>query len=464
MKTVPLSGPVVEMASAEAHLLLAPEASPDRRDREHPGPGTKCESSRPALLPECVIGNGGLARRETAFCVVEASARSLCRHPMQKKKKKKLAILGSTGSIGQNTCEVVRSLREELEIIGLAARSSVKEMLAQIEEFHPRTVALAEEESADALRQKAPSTTEVLSGVDGLKRVASLEEADLVICSVVGAAGLMPVIEAIKRGKSIALANKEVLVTAGEIVTRLARQKGCDIIPIDSEHSAVHQCLRGEDVNNVRRLILTASGGPFFRDSGRDLSNVTPDEALQHPRWNMGNKVTIDSATLMNKALEVIEAKWLFGIGCDRIDIVVHPESIIHSMVEFVDGAMMAQMNEPDMRVPIQYALTYPERRIRDVVPFDFLRHSELTFHKADAERFPCLRLGREAAAAGGTMPAVLNAANEVAVERFLKGEIRFTDIPRWIEAAMADHNPIPNPTIEDILATDARVRREKYL
>ncbi len=380
------------------------------------------------------------------------------------KKKKKLVILGSTGSIGLNTCEVVRSLRDDFEIVGLAARSSVERMLRQIEEFRPRIVALADERAADRLRQKAPPTTEVLSGMDGLKRVAGLEEADLVVCSVVGAAGLAPVMEAIKCGKNIALANKEVLVTAGEIVTRLARENGCDMVPIDSEHSAVHQCLRGEDIANVGRLILTASGGPFFGDYDRDLSTVTPAEALRHPRWDMGNKVSIDSATLMNKSLEVIEAKWLFGIDLDRIEIVIHPESIIHSMVEFVDGAMMAQMNEPDMRIPIQYALTYPERMPREVAPFDFLRNDRLTFCEADAERFPCLRLGREAAAIGGTMPTVLNAANEVAVQKFLEGEIRFTAIPLWIEAAMADHDPIPHPTIEDILATDARVRREKYL
>jgi len=380
------------------------------------------------------------------------------------KKRKKLVILGSTGSIGLNTCEVVRSLRGDFEIVGLAARSSVELILRQIEEFHPRMVALADEESADGLKRKAPPTTEVLRGMDGLKTVAGLEEADLVVCSVVGAAGLVPVIEAIQRGKNIALANEEVLVTAGEIVTRLASEKGCDIIPIDSEHSAVHQCLRGENVNNVRRLILTASGGPFFADSDRDLSNVTPAEALQHPRWNMGNKVTIDSATLTNKALEVIEAQWLFGIDLDKIEIVIHPESIIHSLVEFVDGAIMAQMNEPDMRIPIQYALTYPERMPREVPHFDFLKNNRLTFRQADTERFPCLRLGRQAAAIGGTMPTVLNAANEIAVEKFLKGEVRFTDIPLWIEAAMANHNPIPNPTIEDILAADARERKEKYL
>lgn len=380
------------------------------------------------------------------------------------RKKKKLVILGSTGSIGLNTCEVVRTLPDDFEIVGLAARSSVESLLRQIEEFRPRLVALADEEAARSLRQRTPATTEVLNGTEGLERVAAAEESDLVVCSVVGAAGLIPVMAAIRAGKNIALANKEVLVTAGEIVTRLACEKGCYIIPIDSEHSAVHQCLRGENVRNVRRLILTASGGPFFGDADRDLSKVTPDEALRHPRWDMGNKVTIDSATLMNKALEVIEAKWLFGIDLDRIDIVIHPESIIHSMVEFVDGAMMAQMNEPDMRIPIQYALTYPERMPRNVVPFDFLRNKRLTFCQADAERFPCLRLGREAAAAGATMPTVLNAANEVAVEKFLHEEIRFTDIPLWIEAAMAGHEPIPNPTIEDILATDARVRRENYL
>jgi 1-deoxy-D-xylulose-5-phosphate reductoisomerase len=300
--------------------------------------------------------------------------------------------------------------------------------------------------------------------MDGIETVATMDEADAVVCSLVGAAGLVPVVKAIECGKTILLANKEVLVMAGEIVTRLAREKGCRITPIDSEHSALSQCLRGEDIKDVRRIILTASGGPFFGDSERDLSNVTPAEALRHPRWEMGNKITIDSATLMNKALEVIEARWLFGIELDRIHIVIHPESIIHSMVEFVDGAIMSQMNEPDMRVPIQYALTYPERLPRDVPDFDFAKNSRLTFVEADAGRFPCLRLGREAGSIGGTMPAVLNAANEVAVQKFLEGKLRFTDIPLWTDAAMRNHEPITNPTLEEILATDAHVRGEKYL
>jgi 1-deoxy-D-xylulose-5-phosphate reductoisomerase len=377
---------------------------------------------------------------------------------------RKIVVLGSTGSIGRNTCEVVRSLGDALQVVGLAARSNVEEILRQVEEFSPRLVALADEEAAEELRRRIARGTEVVAGMDGVTKVAALDEADIVVCAIVGAAGLLPVIEALESGKDIALATKEVLVMAGEIVTRLAREKGCQIIPVDSEHSAVHQCLRGEDITKIRRIILTASGGPFFGDSRRDLSRVTPAEALQHPRWEMGNKVTIDSATLMNKAFEVIEAKWLFGVDLDRIEIVIHPESVIHSMVEFVDGAIMAQMNEPDMRIPIQYALTYPERVPRNVVSFDFRKNSQLTFFEADPERFPCLRLGREAAAIGGTMPAVLNAANEVAVEKFLSGEIAFTDVPLRIEAAMTRHKPVINPTIQDILAADAEVRREKYL
>ncbi len=388
----------------------------------------------------------------------------LARRIQMRQSKKTLVILGSTGSIGLNTCDVVRSLRDDFEIVGLAARSNAEEMLRQVQEFRPRMVALSDPEAAEKVRRVAPPTTEVLSGLEGISEVASLDEADIVVCAIVGAAGLMPVVQALKSGKNVALATKEVLVTAGEIVTRLAAEKGCQIIPIDSEHSALHQCLRGEHISTVRRLILTASGGPFFADMDRDLSEVTPAEALRHPRWDMGNKVTIDSATLMNKALEVIEAKWLFGVDLGRIDIVIHPESVIHSMVEFVDGAILAQMNEPDMRIPIQYALTYPGRMPRSVVPFDFQKNSRLTFCEADSERFPCLRLGREAAAIGGTMPTVLNAANEVGVEKFLCEEIRFTDIPRWIEAAMARHNPTPNPTIEQILACDSQVRKEKYL
>lgn len=378
--------------------------------------------------------------------------------------KKNLVILGSTGSIGRNTCEVVRSLRERFEIVGLAAKDEVEDILQQVEEFQPRLVALDDGEAAQALRRRVPSTTKVESGLEGLRKVAALDEADLVVCAVVGAVGLMPVFDALSCAKDVALATKEVLVTAGEIVSRLAQKKGRQILPIDSEHSALHQCLRGEEVRKVRRLILTASGGPFSGNAERDLTEVTPAQALRHPRWNMGNKITIDSATLMNKALEVIEAHWLFGIPLEQIDVVIHPESIIHSMVEFVDGAILAQMSEPDMRIPIQYALTYPERLPGHTAPFDFFKNNRLTFSEADAERFPCLRLGREAAETGGTMPTVLNAANEIAVAKFLRGEIRFTDIPRWIEAAMEKHNPIPNPAIEHVLEIDSRVRKENYL
>ncbi len=377
-----------------------------------------------------------------------------------KNRKKRISILGSTGSIGVNTCNVVRDLSDFFEIVALSSCRNTDLLVKQVQEFRPLAVAVADENSAkDAMERLDGLNVMVLSGVEGLMEIACMDQADIVVSSIVGAAGLLPTVEAVKAGKTVALANKEVLVTAGEAVMRLARENNATIIPVDSEHSALFQCLHGEDPSSIRRLILTASGGPFLNHDAEKLQKVSLNEALNHPRWNMGNKITIDSATMMNKGFEVIEAHWLFGVDISKIDVVIHPQSIIHSMVEFHDGAILAQMSEPDMKVPIQYALSYPERFSRNSKPFDFIRNSSLTFATPDRDRFPCLDMAYEAAAAGGTMPTVLNAANEVAVGKFLRNEFRFTDIPKWIRRAMDSHKILDNPTIDDILMVDKEIR-----
>ena len=374
---------------------------------------------------------------------------------------KKIVVLGSTGSIGQSTISVVRDLSGCLEIVGLAACSSISSIKGQIDEFHPAAVALEQETSADKLREQVGDGIEVFGGTDGILEIARMPEADVAVCAIVGAAGLMPAIEAIQSGKEIALANKEVLVMAGEIVMEMARSHGVGIMPVDSEHSALFQCLENEDNKKIKRLILTASGGPFRDWDISDFDGITPEQALNHPRWDMGSKVSIDSATMMNKGLEIIEAMWLFGVEIDQIDVVIHPQSIIHSMVEFEDGVMMAQMSEPDMRLPIQYALTYPERMNRNIEPFDFTKNKELTFEDPDHAKFPCLDLARKAGRTGGTMPVVLNAANEMAVRQFLNNEIKFNDIPRVIEQAMQAHEVIHGADIETLIEIDAKIRKE---
>ena len=379
-------------------------------------------------------------------------------------KKKKIVILGSTGSIGESTCRVVKQLGDRFEIVGLAAGANTQAIYKQVQEFHPKAVALEDSASADELRQRLGNDVDILEGISGIIKIAGLPEADMVVCAIVGAAGLLPTAEAVRAGKDIALANKEVLVAAGNIVMRMARESGSRILPVDSEHSALFQCIGSEDISNVRRLILTASGGPFWDMDISEFENITPETALRHPRWKMGSKVTVDSATMMNKGFEIIEAKWLFGIDIDKIDVVIHPQSIIHSMVEFNDGVIMAQMSEPDMEVPIQYALTYPERVENKMEPFDFVKNDQLIFKKPDPEKFPCLELARRAAKIGGTMPTVLNAANEVAVARFLRGDISFTGIPRLIREAMDEHQPMDAQDIETILAVDQQIRKECFV
>lgn len=374
--------------------------------------------------------------------------------------KRKIVVLGSTGSVGINTLRVVESLGDRFQIIGLTARKNINLLEKQIKKFHPKIVALADKKSAQELYGRFKSIR-ILSGQEGVIEVARLKKADLVVSAIVGASGLIPTLEAIKAKKTLALANKEALVMAGEIVMQEIHKRRVGILPVDSEHSAIFQCLKGERKEDVSRIILTASGGPFLNFSLKRLKLVTPQEALKHPAWEMGKKITIDSATLMNKGLEVIEAHHLFGIDIDRIEVVIHREAIVHSLVEFVDGAMLAHLGTPDMRLPIQYALTYPERLPTPLKKLDLTKIRRLTFQKPDTKRFPCLKLAYESARIGGTAPAVLNATNEIAVSLFLKKKIGFMEIPRMIKKVLNRHKPIKNPTLSKILKADAWAREE---
>ena len=349
-----------------------------------------------------------------------------------------IALLGSTGSIGASTLDVVRRYPDRYRIAGLAAGGNVELLAGQVREFRPRLVALSDLAAAARLRQLIGSGgTEVCTGTESATVVATLDEADMVVAAISGSAGLVPTYSAVRAGKNIALANKETMVMAGSLITRAAQEKGCRIIPVDSEHSAIFQLLEGRSRQDVRRILLTASGGPFFGCSRADLDRVTPEQALNHPRWKMGRKVTTDSATLMNKGLEIIEAHWLFGLPAAQIGVVVHPQSIIHSMVEFVDGTVLAQLSQPDMRAPIAYALSCPERLHDIVTPLDFARIGSLSFHEPDMDCFPTIRLAYRALEAGGLVPAVMNAANEVAVEKFHERAIAFTAIAQLIETVM---------------------------
>ena len=364
---------------------------------------------------------------------------------------KRLAILGSTGSIGRQTLEVVRAFPHRFEVVALASGRNLTLLKGQVREFKPKLVST----EVGAEGERIPKARHV-----HIEEIATHPDVDLVVVATAGKAGLAPTLAAIRAGKMVALANKEVLVMAGEIVTAEARKYGVEILPIDSEHSAIWQCLRGEDKKEIARLILTASGGPFRLKSAVQLAAVTPEDALRHPTWQMGTKVTIDSATLMNKGMEIIEAHWLFGVPYPRIEVVIHPQSIIHSMVEFADGSTKAQLSLPDMRLPIQYALTYPERWEGPFRPsVDFSVMGSLNFEAVDLQRFPCLRIAREAAEKGGTYPAVLSAADEVAVDLFLRKKINFPDIPKLVERTLERHNVVNNPSLEDIIAADAWAR-----
>lgn len=371
--------------------------------------------------------------------------------------EKTIAILGSTGSIGTQTLEVVRE-NKDLKVAALSAGSNIELLEAQIREFHPKLAAVWEKEKAEELAVKvADLNVRIVSGMEGLLELARLPEAEILVTAIVGMIGIRPTIAAIEAGKDIALANKETLVTAGHLIMPLAKEKGIQILPVDSEHSAIFQVLHGEQKREIHKLLITASGGPFRGKKREELEQVQVEDALKHPNWAMGQKITIDSATLVNKGLEVMEAKWLFDVDLDQIQVVVQPKSIIHSMVEFVDGAVLAQMGTPDMKLPIQYALYYPERRYLPGERLDFGKLKEITFEEPDMDTFLGLPLAMKASRIGGSMPTVFNAANEWAVAKFLKRKIGFLDIYRIIEEAMEHHAFVENPALEQILEAEAK-------
>lgn len=371
---------------------------------------------------------------------------------------KKIAILGSTGSIGTQTLEVVRE-NKDIEVLGLAAGNNIKLLERQIREFHPKMAAVWSEERAKELRENVKDLNiKIVSGMEGLIELSVMEESEILVTAIVGMIGIRPTIEAIKAGKDIALANKETLVTAGHIIMPLAKEYQVAILPVDSEHSAIFQSLQGGQEKALHKILLTASGGPFRQKTREELLNIQVEDALKHPNWEMGRKITIDSSTLVNKGLEVIEAKWLFDVSLDQIEVVVHPQSIIHSMVEYVDGAIIAQLGTPDMKLPIQYALYYPERRFLPGDRLDFAALSKLTFEKPDMETFYGLRLAFEAGKEGGSLPTVFNAANELAVSKFLERKIKYLEIPEIIEDCMQAHKTIADPSVDEILQTEQEV------
>jgi Dxr: 1-deoxy-D-xylulose 5-phosphate reductoisomerase len=368
---------------------------------------------------------------------------------------KKIAILGSTGSIGTQTLEVVRA-NGDIQVLGISAGRNIKKLEEQAREFCPRLVAVWEKDAARELRVKLQDIdVKVVSGMEGLLELASMEETEILVTAIVGMLGIRPTIEAIRAGKDIALANKETLVTAGHLIMPMAEKYGVRILPVDSEHSAVFQCLNGERREEIHKLLITASGGPFRGRKRKDLEQVTLADTLKHPNWVMGQKITVDSATLVNKGLEVMEAKWLFDVELDRIQVVVQPQSVIHSMVEFKDGGIMAQLGTPDMRLPIQYALYYPERRYLDGERLDFAKLGQITFEEPDMETFLGLPMAIQAAKEGGSMPTVFNAANELAVKKFLHEEIRFLDIYDIIGQSMGRHKKTESPDLDEILAVE---------
>lgn len=374
---------------------------------------------------------------------------------------KRIAVLGSTGSIGTSCLDVIRNHRDRLTAVGLTACRNWRPLAVQASEFRPRRVAIAEPGLKDDVPPEAFNGTEVLYGPEGIERIAADPDVDVVIAGIVGAAGLRGTWAAVEAGKTVGLANKETMVVAGPLVNALANRTGATLIPVDSEHSAIFQALQCGRAGDVKRIVLTASGGPFRGKMRGELADATPEMALAHPTWEMGKKITIDSATMMNKALEIIEAKWLFGLRDDQIEVVIHPQSIVHSFVEFVDGSVIAQLSPPDMRLPIQYALTWPER-IDGVSPrLDWSSAWTLTFEPPDEDAFPALTLGRECAARGGSCGAVFNAANEVAVERFLAGEIGFLEISGTARAVLDSHNYDPAPSLSDLHRLDDWARRE---
>ena len=375
---------------------------------------------------------------------------------------KNVVLLGSTGSIGTSTVKVAEDLPDQIRLLGLAAGGNSELLLEQTRKHKPAIISINDPAKAEELRATLGTSCEVCSGNEGLLKLATLPAADIVLIAIVGTAGLQPALAAIRAGKDIAVASKEILVMAGEIVMNEARKHGVRVLAVDSEHSAIFQCLDGKPTNSVRKLLLTASGGPFRSRTDwpkGKFSEITVERALKHPSWVMGRKITIDSATLFNKGLEMIEARWLFDIEMARVGVVVHPQSIVHSMVEFVDGSLIAQLSTPDMCLPIQYALTYPERSASDRVQTNFPKIGTLTFEEPDLERFPAIELARKAGEIGGTLPAVLNAANEVAVEAFVNRKINFPQITETVRRTMDAHQLVSKPTLEEILAADAWAR-----
>lgn len=371
---------------------------------------------------------------------------------------KKLSLLGSTGSIGTQTLDVVRK-NQDIQVVALAAGTRVVELAQQVREFKPQLVCIGKEELVSELKTLIGDLdVKIVCGDEGLTEAATIESADIVLTAVVGMMGIVPTIEAMKAHKDIALANKETLVTAGHIIMRLAKEYGVHIYPVDSEHSAIFQSLNGENPKEINKILLTASGGPFRGKTRKDLEHVSLKDALNHPNWSMGKKITIDSSTMVNKGLEVMEAQWLFNVPATQVQVVIQPQSIIHSMVEFIDGGIMAQLGSPDMRLPIQYALYYPERRFLDSERVDFFKLKQITFEEPDFETFKGLKLAYDAAAKGGNIPTALNAANEYAVSRFLDEKIKYLDIADMIEYAMNEVKYIDNPTVEEILDTEASV------
>lgn len=376
--------------------------------------------------------------------------------------QKRIAIIGSTGSIGRQALEVIEHHKEKLCVEVLTANKQADLLIEQALKFDPNAVVIADKSQYQKVKEALSSTDiKVFAGQEALEDIVQMETIDIVLTAIVGFAGLRPTIKAIEAKKPIALSNKETLVVGGELITKLSIENSVPIIPVDSEHSAIFQCLAGEFYNPIEKIILTASGGPFLGKTKDELRNITPKEALNHPNWVMGNKVTIDSATLMNKGLEVIEAKWLFDLPVDKVEAVIHPQSVVHSMVEFEDGSIKAQMGKADMRLPIQYALTYPERLKTNFPKFNILDFPNLSFLKPDMETFPCLSLAYQAIQKGGNMPTIMNAANEIAVEAFLKGDLGFLEIPEIIANAMSKYNFIAKANVNDFFETDKEVRDE---
>ena len=373
---------------------------------------------------------------------------------------RRVSVLGSTGSIGTSAAKVACDLADDIQLVGLAAGGNTELLAEQIQQFRPEAISIGSPEKLDALRPQLPAGTKAYCGAEGLIELATMDSADIVLIAIVGTAGLEPALAAIRAGKDIAVASKEILVMAGDIVMREAAKHGVKVLAVDSEHSAIFQCLEERSPESVRRLILTASGGPFRQLPAEEFQGITVEQALKHPSWVMGRKITIDSATMFNKGLEMIEARWLFDIPMDRVDVIFHPQSVVHSMVEFVDGSILAQLSTPDMCLPIQYAFTYPERAPSDRVVTDFAKIGSLNFEAPDFERFPSLALAREAGTVGGTMPAVLNAANEIAVDAFVERRLSFPGITEVVRRTMEKHATVAYKSLSEVLEADQWARR----